>query len=197
MNNQKAYKQGLAAVSRFWEYNDFPAALTKIEEMRGTWPGNSHLWILWASAVQLQEDTAHSLDDAKRALQVACEFDKTSPAGPIELGYFLDTVEDDPAAGAESFAAGAALARQLLCEALIGQAKTLLQLGKREDSLACLLEFLQVADHETKSKRHKADWHFILSLPALRTHVEGLNGRFADRARELFEELLHTHSPVM
>ena len=107
--------------------------------MREAWPGNSYLHILWASLVQLQESPAHSLEEAKQALQQAIDLDRSSPAGPIELGHFLDAVEDDPLAASKAFAEGAALARKLLIEGLIGEAKALLQLDNKQAAMqACL-----------------------------------------------------------
>ena len=192
MNSQRSYKQGLAAVSRLWEQNDYVAALAKVEEMRAAWPGNSHLHVLWASALELQKKPTHGLDEAKQALQLACEFDQTSPAGPIELGYFLDGVEDNPQAAAESFADGIALARKLLCEGLIGQAKAYLHLGKREECVGCVMEVLEVLEQEARAKRGWADHpdlDFVLGLKALPAYVSHLKGPFAEPLRELLEDV--------
>src|SRR5258708_36062118 len=95
MSNTRALRQKLATVSRLWDKGDYDSAHAEVESLLKTWPGNAHLHILWASLVQLQEDPKYSLDEAKQALQQAVELDNDSPAGAIELGHFLDNVEDD------------------------------------------------------------------------------------------------------
>src|SRR5579884_3552703 len=130
MSNLRAFKQKLAAVARLREEKRYDDALAAVEEMRKTWPGNGHLLVLWADLVQLQENPRHSLDEAKQALQHAMELDDSSPASGIELGAFLDNVEDNPRAAAKVYAGAVAAARQLLLDGLIGQAKALLQLDK-------------------------------------------------------------------
>jgi len=168
MSTTRAFRQKLAAISRLWEANDYGAALTEVERLLEAWPGNEHLHILWASLVQLQDNPKHSLDDAKRALHQAIELNKSSPAGAIELGHFLDAVEDNPQAAARMYAEGVAAARRLLAEGLIGQAKALLQLDKRDDALRCLLEVLHLRQFDAPSRQGKA---------------------FADEAVELLGEL--------
>ncbi len=131
MSNLRGFRQKLALLSRLWEEKDYERALAEVEALRKTWPGNAHLLILWASLVQLQEKPKHELEEAKRALQQAVELDRGSPAAALELGAFLDNVEDDPQAAAKAYADGVATARQLLIEGLLGQAKAFRQLEKR------------------------------------------------------------------
>src|SRR5262249_13629893 len=116
-------------------------------------PGNSHLNVLWAKLVQLQEKPTHPLSDARRALQQAIELDKQSPEAAIELGHFLDNVGDDPQAAAKAFAQGIAAARHLLIEGLLGQARSLIQLDKKDDAARCLIEALHLADAERSPKK--------------------------------------------
>lgn len=148
MSTVRAFKQGLAAVSRHWEGEDYDAALAKVEDMRKTWPGNSHLLILWANLVQLQEHPKSGLEEAKQALVQAIELDKSSPAGHLELGQFLDNVDDNPQAAVKAYAEAVAQARQLLIEGLIGQARALLQLDKKDAAFRCLGEILAVQRYE-------------------------------------------------
>lgn len=148
MNNARGFKQKLAAVTQLWDKHDYGTALAQVETMRETWPGNPQLLILWAQLVQLQDTPTHELDEAKQALQQALQqasdFDKKSPAALLELGYFLDNVEDDSHGAAKAFADAATTARQLLLDALIGQAKALRQLEKRDEFQRCLLEILRL-----------------------------------------------------
>src|SRR5438552_12539855 len=126
MSTVSTFKRTLSAVMRHWDERDYDQALAKVAGLLKEWPGNGHLHILWASLVQLQEDPKHSLDEARQALQQAIELDKSSSAGAIELGHFLDSVDDEPQAASRAYAEGATIARQQLIEALLGQAKTLL-----------------------------------------------------------------------
>jgi hypothetical protein len=155
MTNLQTFRQKLAVVSRRWDEEHYDAALAEVEALRDAWPGNAHLLILWARLVQLQEDAKHSLEEAKQVLQQAAELDKASPAAAIELGHFLDAVEDNPQAASRYFAEGAAAARRLLIEALVGQANVLLELDKRHEARRCLVEVLQLMHAEPAARRTK------------------------------------------
>lgn len=167
MNGTGSLTKGLSDVTALMEEEKYDRAIKRLEELRKNWPGNAQLQVLWAKLVQLQEVPTHTLNDAKRALQQAVELDKQSPAAAIELGYFLDNVEDDPQAAAKSFAQGIAAARHLLIEGLLGQAKSLIQLDKREDAVRCLVEAHQLSDAERSPKK----------------------GQFAGRIEELLTDL--------
>jgi len=153
MSNLREFKQKLSIISRLWEEQDYDAALAEVESLLNAWPGNAHLHILWASLVQLQEGPKHGLDEARQALQQAVELDRGSPAAAIELGHYLDNVEDDPRAASKACADGVAAARRLLLEGLIGQAKALRQMGKWEECRRCLREAEQIAASQPRSLR--------------------------------------------
>ncbi len=135
MNDIRAFKQRLATVSRLWKQREYDRALGEVESALKVWPGNAHLRILWASLVQLQEDPGHDLDEAKEALKEAIQLDPGSPAAAIELGHFLDNVEDDPQGASRTYADGIATARRRLIDGLIGQAKAFKQLNRRKEFL--------------------------------------------------------------
>ena len=103
MNQVRSLKQKLANIQALIAEKAYDAALGQLEEMLVRWPGNPRLHILWATLVQLQETPAHTLDEAKHALQAAAALDESSPAAGIELGHFLDAVEDNPQAAAKAF----------------------------------------------------------------------------------------------
>lgn len=192
MNNLRGFKQKLSTVSRLWEEADFDAALAEVESLVKTWPGNAHLLILWASLVQLQEDPKHDLNEARQALQQAVELDKGSAAAAIELGHFLDSVEDDPHAASKAYADGVATARQLLIEGLIGQARVFRQLEKREEFLRCLLEALRLARFETGRRKSKgqASGADILFKSANGCNLAiQLKGPYAEQIQELLSEV--------
>jgi len=156
MSSPREFKKKLATVSRLWAEKDYDQALAEVEGLLEVWPGNGHLHILWAGLVQLQERPSHGLDEVKQALQQAVDLEKSSPAGAIELGHFLDAVEDDPKAATKAYAEGIAAARQLLIDGLISQAKALLQLDRREESMRCLLEVLHLMEFQRVAKRTRS-----------------------------------------
>lgn len=192
MNRLRAFKEKLAAVARLSAKKDYDAALAEIDDLRNNWPGSARLHILWANLVQLQERPRRSLDEAKKALEQAIELDKSSPAGAIELGHFLDSVEDNPQAASKAYAEAVTVARKLLIEGLIGQAQTFLQIGKREDALRCLLELLHLVRFEPGDKRHKAaatvSDKIIGALTAPVLPIEP-HGAFAEQIKELLSEV--------
>jgi hypothetical protein len=130
-------------------------------------------------------------------LQQAIELDRTSPAGAIELGHFLDAVEDNPRAASKAYSEGVAGARQLLIEGLIGQAKALLQLDKSEGALRCLLEVLHLLHFESASRRGKSPNvapDIIIGSAAGGVLAVQLDGPFAGQIKELLNEVLSRRS---
>jgi lipopolysaccharide biosynthesis regulator YciM len=192
MSNLRGLKQKLSIVSRLWEEKDYDTALAEVESLLKIWPGNAHLYILWASLVQLQEGPKHDLDEAKQALQQAVELDRGSPAAAIELGSFLDNVEDNPQAASKAYSEGVATARRLLIEGLIGQAKVFRQLEKREEFLRCLLELLHLAQFETGPKRAKAEESgadILFKSPNGYFYAGQLKGPYAEQIQDLLNEV--------
>lgn len=195
MKGMRAFKQKLARVFYLWKAKKFDAALREVESLLQAWPGNAQLHLLWASLVQLQERPAHDLDQVRQALQQAIDLDKSSPAAAIELGHFLDAVEDNPRAASRAYAEGIATAHQFLMEALIGQAKAFLQLGKRADARTCLEEVLHLMNPNAESKRGKKNAvpnNVVRSLNG-RLPAAQLQGRFAAQISELMNDLLTDH----
>jgi tetratricopeptide (TPR) repeat protein len=180
-----------------WDEADYDKALAEVESLLEAWPGNAHLHVLRASLVQLQENPKYDLDEAKQALQQAVELDKGSPAAAIELGHFLDNVEDDPQAASKAYANGVTTARRLLIDGLIGQAKAYRQLNKKEDFFRCLLEVLHLYHFDTSSKRNKAEEpgaDVILHSPTGPVYVIQVKGPYAEEVQELLNELVADRS---
>lgn len=193
MSTLRALKQRLSNVSRLWDEEDYDEALAEVETLLETWPGNPHLHVLKASLLQLQEEPKYDLDEAKRALQRAIELDKDSPTAAIELGHFLDNVEDDPQAAVKAYAEGVAAARHLLIDGLIGQAKAYRQLEKKEDFFRCLLEILHLARFDTGPKRSKAEdlgADIIVQSSSGHVFAVQLKGPYAEQVQELLTELM-------
>lgn len=185
MTSIRSFKKKVSRIQKLWDEKKYDQALSQTEELRAEWPGNAKLLVLWASLVQLQEEPEHSLDDAKAALQIALELDEDSPAAAIELGHFLDAVEDEPRAAAKVFAVAAQSARQLLTEALLGQAKALLQVGKRSEAIALLAEAVRLVGGEASAGKRKVE------------HAKAyphLNGPFAEEIENLLHDLQAPHT---
>jgi len=70
----------------------------------------------------------------KEALVSAAEIDKSSPAGAIELGHFLDAVEDDPEAQRRCSAKAFHSQGVLLLDGLLGQARALVSTEQKQGS---------------------------------------------------------------
>ncbi len=197
MNTIRSFKQKLAEVLRLWKRKQYDRALAAVDELRSEWPGNARLHVLWASLVQLQENPTHSLANVKHALREAVDLDKESPAAAIELGHFLDAVEDDPHAASKVFAEATALARRLLIEGLLGQAKALIQLEKREEALRCLVEAISLDDAKSVGKKSTA--HDVLPDILLRGPNGGiqgfqLHGPFAPKIEDLLNQIFVNRS---
>jgi hypothetical protein len=192
MNTPGTFKRGLKKVCAHWEKEDYGAALSGVERLKEEWPGNAYLHVLRASLVQLQEQPKHGLEEAKRALHEAVELDGPRPAASIEFGYFLDNVEDNPDAASKPLAEGVAKARRLLIEALIGQAKAFLQLGKRQDAERCLAELRNSVHFDPETKMSKSDEtapDITFESPSGRVYMVQLRGPFADQIEELLGEV--------
>jgi len=179
MTTPRSLTRKLSIVYRLWHKKDYDKALARVESLLETWPGNPHLHVLKASLIQLQEEPKYKLDEAREALQQAIELDRGSPAASIELGYFLDNVEDDSKAAASAYGEGVAAARHLLLEGLIGQAKAHRQLGRKEDFKRCLLEILVLAHFDSVSagnKPEKLQTEVMLHSPSGYVHAIQFNG---------------------
>jgi Flp pilus assembly protein TadD len=167
VNGTASFIKGLSEVLALREAEDYDRAVRRLEELLKDWPGNAQLHGLLGQLIQLQENPTRSLADARRALQHAIELDRHSPTAAVELGHFLDSVEDDPQAASKLFAQAVTAARQSLIEALHGQAKAFLQLDRRDDAVRSLIEALHLADADRSARK----------------------GYFAERIEELLKEL--------
>jgi hypothetical protein len=146
MKSSRTLKQGLARVQKLHRNGEFAKAFAEVEALMRDWPGSVALTLQWTTLAQLKEGDEPSLDAIRRALESAVQLEPDAPAAGIELGHFLDAVEDDPRSAAKTFSEAAAVARRLLREALVGEAKALVQLDKKKEARRCLMELLPLSD---------------------------------------------------
>ena len=186
MSSLRGFRQRLSTVTGLWDESHYDEALNEVESMLKSWPGNPHLHVLRACLIQLQEDPKLDLDEAKQALRQAIELDKSSPEASVELGHFLDCIEDDPQAAVKAYGDGVAAARHLLIDGLIGQAKACRQLERWDDFLHCLLDVLYLARVDSGSKTSNAREFLDLIVRFTSGH---LKGPYAEPIQELLTEL--------
>ena len=150
------FRRSIAEVERLLEADRHDEALHAVERMQQTWNGNPRLKTLCASLLQLQESPERPLEEAKRELVAAVELDAESPAARIELAYYLDRIEDDPAAASAEFSNAVDSARRLLKDALQGRIEASLQLGRTDEASADLELLLTLAERETPQRDGEA-----------------------------------------
>jgi tetratricopeptide (TPR) repeat protein len=197
MSTRRGWKQRLATLSRLWDQGHYDRALAEVESLLQTWPGNAHLHILRASLVQRQEEPKCELKEARRTLQRAVELDPGSPAAAIELGHFLDNVDDDPRSALRAYADGVGTARRLLLDGLIGQAKAYRQLGKKEEFVRCLLEVLQLSQADAGLKRNKAEElgaDLVIQSPSGAVYALQAKDPYAKQVQDLLGEVVADRS---
>jgi len=197
MTDIRKLKQALSRVYNLWADEHYDRALALVEKSLQDWPGNAQLYVAWAGLVQLQEDPTHDLGEVKEALESAAEMDTDSPAAAIELGHFLDAVEDNPRASSKAFAEGVTRARRLLIDGLLGQARALLQLNKRKEATKCLIELLYLSNSGSTSPRGKstdAGPDIVLRRPGGPVVELQLKGSFAQEIESLLQDVLANKS---
>lgn len=116
--------------------------------------------------------------------------DEHSPATAIELGQYLDNVEDDPAAAVKAYAQGIESARRQLIEGLIGQAKAYRQLEQWEAFYRCVEEVLPLTRFSSKTNgAQPLGGEILIRLSPGSVDAINLQGPYAEQIRELLCEL--------
>jgi tetratricopeptide (TPR) repeat protein len=132
--------RGLATVRRDWRAGRYAEAFQQATRLLDLWPDNPHLLVLWSSLVQLQDSQAPPLKKAEAALERAAALDEESPEPWFELATFADAVSDDPSTATRHYEKAITLSKRFLVEALLGKAKALSQLDRKQEALACVAE---------------------------------------------------------
>jgi tetratricopeptide (TPR) repeat protein len=148
MKSLRSFKRGIAKARGEWLARHYDRALAEVSRLLKEWPDNPQLLVMWADLIQLQEtDEGPSLADARAAYQRAAELDDQAPAALIELGDYQYAIEEDAKAASRYFGKAIALCKDLLKNALLGQAKALAELDQRSAALACLAEAYWLQSH--------------------------------------------------
>ncbi len=157
MSIEKTLKDGLAKVGQDWQARRYDSALGEVVRLLDLSPGNPTLLVLRAQLTQLQEDDSFgpSLHNVLKDLKLAATLDQYSPTPLIELGYFTYAIQDDAEKASRYFQKAIGLCRELLTEALIGQAKSYYELGQDSDAFACLVEAHSLLSHVGKDGREQ------------------------------------------
>lgn len=142
MKAERALRRGLAEVKRAWRAGRFEQALGIVEGLLVVSPANPSLLVMRAQLAQLQDapDGRPTLEDAEADLKLAVRLDEHSPVPLVELGYLTHATKDDARAATRFFDEAIGRCRELLREALLGQAKALSELGRDAEALALLAE---------------------------------------------------------
>jgi predicted Zn-dependent protease len=165
MKSLKAFKHGLAKVKRDWLARRYDRALAEVNRLLQEWPDNPHLLVTWADLIQLQDShEGPTLAEAKAAYQRATELDSESPAPLVELGHFLYALDDDATTANKAFSKAISLCKNLLTEALVGQAKALTELGFKSEALACLAEAYWYQSHNAQTTNGKVSKEILERL---------------------------------
>lgn len=194
MSHLRSFQQKLAKIQRHWKEQQYDTALSIVDETLQSWPGNAHLHVLRASLIQLQEKPSVSLAEARKSLQRAVDLDGDSPAALVELGHFLDAVEDEPEQASKAFAEAVSRGRRLLIEGLLGHARALLELQRREEAIQCVMEALYLANADHARKAPQAAPDVLLRDASGDLLAVQIKGPFAARVEDLLEELFRNKS---
>lgn len=191
MTAPRDFKKKLAGVFKLWQSDDYDAALAQVEQMLEKWSGNSQLHVLKGCLIQLQETPTYELEDARKSLQLACELDETASEPLLELGHYLDAIEDDPQGAIKAYAEAATLARRHLIDTLIAQFDAYSQLDMWEEAHQCFREVIQLSgfipavksgksakSQSSKSVRSKSEAiYFLKSKDQMRNLIDSLANR--------------------
>lgn len=157
MSTLGTFEQEQAEISRLWDEENYDQALAEVEKLLETRPGNPQLHILKANLIQLQEEPKYELDEAEHSLRRAVELDNGAPTALIELGHYLDNVANKPESAAEVYADAVPIARRLHLDGLIGHAKALRQLGRKNEFKRCLDEILFLTQFDSAADEENAE----------------------------------------
>lgn len=174
MRSKTSLKQGIAEAWRMWRRKQYDEALGLVDRLLETRRDNAQLLVMRAQLIQLQrdEDGSPTLDDAKADSNCAVTLDDQSPAALIELGYFLNAVEDHPEVASKYFRKAIDLCQKFLREALIGQADVLVDLGQRRAARDCLLKALWLDTHNGGAVPEDMSSDLLERLQDLMPHSE-------------------------
>ena len=162
------FKRGLARVRQEWRSGRYAAALAETSRLLKQWPDNPQLLVTWADLIQLQDaEEGPTLAEAKAAYRRAAVLDDQSPAPLIELGHYLYAIEDDAKAASPLFTKAVSLARRQLRQALMAQAKALMELDRKREAFGCLKEAIALESSNGKAAAGEGEAEILDQLKEL------------------------------
>jgi hypothetical protein len=171
MKPTSSLTRGLAHVRREWRAGRFAEALHEVSRLLDAWPDNPHLLVLWSDLVQLQdEEPIPSFGEVRLTLERAAALDEESPETWFELASFVDNVQDDPTTAAKYYEKAIDVSKRFLVEALLGQAKALTQLDRKDEALAYVAQASGLQNAQPKSWPNPRVLELLKSLTALAPH---------------------------
>jgi tetratricopeptide (TPR) repeat protein len=157
MKSATSLQRDLEKIRRLCDRESYNRAFSAINQLREQWPDNPEVLVLWANLLQLQEeDTGPPLEEAKKALQKAASLDEQNPMPWNELGQYVFVVEDDAKSACAYFAKAIALSRKYLTEALVNQAKALMEKDRKDEAMACLIEAYNLNGHDSRQNNGRS-----------------------------------------
>lgn len=97
-----------------------------------------NLHLLKATSIQLAQNTSYTLDDARDSLMAAVTLEPNHTQAWLDLGHFYFAVDDSPLLALECFGKARILVQKLHEDLVIGEVKTLLELGRKQEALSIL-----------------------------------------------------------
>jgi tetratricopeptide (TPR) repeat protein len=107
-----------------------------------------NLYLLKATSIQLAQNTCYTLQDARDSLKAAVTLEPNHTQVWLDLAHFYFAVDDSPVLALECFGKARILVQKLHEDLVIGEVKTLLELGRKQEALSILRSIPQANSTE-------------------------------------------------
>ncbi len=151
---QGSYRELKSRINELYQHNDYNAALQLTEQGLEVYPCAPALLLMKGVLLQLVDDDS-PLEEARHYLESAEMYDCGQNSPTIELGNFSYALDQDSNAALRYFQRAEALALSILEEALVGQVRALLDIGKFDEARQVLDEA------KTSIPTSGATWHLL------------------------------------
>jgi tetratricopeptide (TPR) repeat protein len=133
----EAYRDKIDKIDDLTSQERFEEALAAVEEFLERFPLSPYLLVKRGCLIQLYNEVEHparTLEVARESLEMACALTPNYVQALIELGYFQYAIEDRSDEALEQFQIAREQAETDLEEALVGEAKSHLDLGQLQQA---------------------------------------------------------------